>query len=294
VGELKTAEVLESQGIIVFRDWTKHVTDNGFDLIAFDKASKKVWFIDNKAQIRGIGKADALSGPQFDTNRTAAKEFLASTSPHPEAADALAAIEREDFIKVVSNAWATESTTFTQTMMSKGLAVYDVRVRQLFTNYAEWKLAFAGMSRIVRRVGMRGSVSVKGMLMIVVVAGGILYAMRSGASVSSALGELAAELSLGAVLSRLPGGFFAGMVLGLESDESPAALAARKRKETIDQLMWSLPSLEGLTDADQQLARAEIARLIDDPWKIDIPSPPAPKKQLLPGLTSPLDSTDWA
>ena len=111
----------------------------------------------------------------------------------------------------------------------------------------------------------------------------VLYALRSGEQVSSVLGTFAAESALGAVLSLLPGGVVAGAALGLESDETPAVRAARKRNLVIDGIVGSIPNFDSMSAADQLNARNEIARLLDEPLIVEMPvtSNPAPR-QLLP------------
>ena len=123
-------------------------------MVALDPQSGKVWLIDNKAQLRGIGAADALSGAQFEGNKAAARSFLAQISPHPRASDAVKALDRGDFVKVVSNAWAGDTTRFTKSLIDgKGLAVFDVRFKQLFTTFNSWQQAFVALPRGVHRLG---------------------------------------------------------------------------------------------------------------------------------------------
>lgn len=301
VGEQTLFNVLEQEGVVVFHDWTKNVSGNGVDLIAYDPASKKVWLIDNKAQMKGIGAAGALTGPQFADNRTAASNFLRNRSPHPLAGVARDALDRGDFIKVAGNAWAGNNTTFTKTLMeTHGVSVFDIRLRRLFGGYAEWKAAHNSLPVGVHRTGMRGGATfrsaalMEGMMLVMAVAEGTLYAMRGGTELSTALGEYAAETALGAVLSRLPGGFFAGLVIGLESDESPSARAARKRQETIDQIAGSIPGFSAMSAADQQKVMNEIGTLLDEPFIVSTPPQASGPRQLLPGFQSPVPHTDWA
>ncbi len=78
VGEQHLAEALRAEGLTVFMDWSKSVAANGFDMMAFDPKTKKLWLIDNKAQLRGVASAPSLTGTQFDGNLADAR-----SSPRP-------------------------------------------------------------------------------------------------------------------------------------------------------------------------------------------------------------------
>jgi hypothetical protein len=104
------------------------------------------------------------------------------------------------------------------------------------------------------------------------------------------LGQFAAETALNTALCLLPGGFIAGLTLGLESD-NPGQMAANKREETINQICAQVPGFFGMPKADQDQISDTIGQILDDP--ILIPDPPAPPpspsqpRQILPGLTWP-------
>jgi hypothetical protein len=273
VGEQVLANALESHGLVVFRDWTKHVAGNGFDLIAYLPGDPgMVWLLDNKAQLRGIDAASSLSGPQFDRNLMAAKHFLANRTPDPRGANALRALESGAYKKVVANAWAADSVTFTRKLFDiAGINVYDMRLQKLYGSHSAWQSDFTARPRTVRRIGQRGAISVQEMVLVLAMAGEVLWAMRSGKDLGTALGETAANTALGAVLSLLPGGVAAGFALGLESDETETQRQLRKRRELIDQIAGSIPGFLGLPEAEQTLIKIEIGRLVDDPLRVEIP-----------------------
>jgi hypothetical protein len=136
IGEQQLVEALTADGLVVFSDWSKSVAANGFDMIALASDPKTkiktVWLVDNKAQLRGLGRADSLTGPQFESNLADARKFLAQT--HPDAAlasEAVAALDAKQYQKVVGNAWSGSGTTFTEGLMKTGVSVYDVRLRTL-------------------------------------------------------------------------------------------------------------------------------------------------------------------
>ena len=294
VGEQNLAAALERDGLIVFRDWSKHVNANGFDLIAMD--NKVVWLIDNKGQISGIGDAKSLTGTQFAPNKDAAIKFLKDVHPHPKALDAAKLLEEEKFIKVAGNGWSGAVTRFTRGLFAKGLYVYDIRLGDLFTDQAKWEQAYNVSVKLrgVRRLrGVRGAATVGGMLFTVAVAAGALWVLRSGESTKQFLGETAAQFAFDAVLSKLPGGFIASFVVGLESDETEAVRKARKRKETINEMIPAIiPDYKTMSEADLNAVSEEIGKLLDDPLVI-VDQEPA-KKQFLPGFDQKwLGSDDW-
>lgn len=298
-GEQITVQALRQDGLVVFYDWRKHVTGNGIDLVAYDPATKKVWLIDNKAQLRGISAAESLTGPQFAGNRAAVRDFLAHTHADAvRAAEALRALDDGNFVKVVANGWAGKDTRFTTGLIGKGLSIYDLRMRPpgLFGDQATWAAAFKSLPKAARRVsGVRGAVTVEAALFIGIVALGGLWVMRTGEETKRALGELAAETAFGATLCLLPGGYFANMVLNLESDENPATRLARKREETINEILAAVPGIDAMTKAEQDACRLAVATLVDEPLAVDVPAPTTPAKPpaLLPGLDSPVPRTDW-
>ena len=302
VGEILLEQALERDGLIVFRDLNKKVSANGIDLIALDARNAdrnlwEIWLLDNKGQMRGISGANALTGDKFEEYKKNAISFLKEKSPHPRAAESAELLATGKFKKVVANGWAGVDTRFTKKCFDSGLHVYDIRLGKLFGVFTDWESAFTAfkaMSKGARRItGVRGAATVESTLLAILVSGGALFALHSDAA-QSALGEFVAQTIFDTALSLLPGGFIAGLVVGLESDESPSQLAARKRRETIDEICSSIQGFSTMTAEEQKTTQEEIGKLLDDPIMIpDPPNPPA-KKQLLPGLNYPDVRTDWA
>jgi hypothetical protein len=315
-GEQTAANVFESEKLTVFRDWlaTKNIATPGIDIPVLDDRSPnpeewKVWLTDNKAQMKGISGASALTDKtNFEAYKQEVYEFLANKSSHSKAAQAAKLIKDGKFQKVVLNAWAGSNTTFTKRVFDSDLLVYDIRFRQLFTDYSEWRAAYkAFRATMLRIAGTRGTATVKVrgaasveyslvMIATIVVAGTTLYALRSDVGLLDALGEEVANTAFGLALSLLPGGFIAGLTVGLRSDETPSQAADRVRKETINDICSSFPGFLKLTDAEQKIIADEIGKMLDDPLRIDppaAPSTPAGPKQILPGLFSPVPGP-WA
>jgi|GEM_PF-3126842 len=290
-GEQILASALERDGLIVFRDWRKNVSSKGIDLVALDLKSGMVWLIDNKAQFSGIGGANALTGGQFNTYKAEIEAFLKDVAPQPRAAEALALLKQNKFIKVVGNGWAGAETRFTRGLFAKGLNVYDVRMGKLFTQQTVWEAAFNTVvkARVVKRLpGTRGTVTLGSMLIAMVVAGGTLFVLRSSEGMKQILGEIAAETALGALLSRLPGGFVAGIfAIGLEGDEPQSVIDRRK---TINEIIASLPENNTMSEADLKTAREEIGKALDTPVEIMEPSVPTQPLPAWPPTPSNQDS----
>jgi hypothetical protein len=294
VGEQQLVEALTADGMVVFANWSKSVAANGFDLIAMDPKTKMVWLIDNKAQLRGVGSAPSLTGPQFEANLAEARKFLAQTHPNAaQAGEAVVSLDAKQYRKVVGNAWSGGGTTFTEGLMKTGVSVYDVRLRRLFTEYGAWRTAFLKLPKRPGRIGLRGTAVFEGGFFVLALAAGTVWVMRGAQEVATVLGQVAAETALGAVLDVLPGGFIAGMALPLETDNS-YWLAAERRKTTIESIAQAVPGFASMSPADQEAVRKVAASLVDDPLPVQLPEPPAGPKQLLPGFTSPVPQTDWA
>jgi len=293
VGELVLAESLERNGLIVFRDQSKHVSATGIDLTALDPKTLEVWLLDNKAQMDGIGKANALTGDKFESYKNEVIEFLEKRSPHPQAHVAAQSLKQKKYVKVAANAWAGADTRFTKGLFEKqGLKAYDIRMGKLFSKWVDWEQAFKNLPKGIRRLGMRGTAILDASLLVLAVVETTLYVVSNREELGKAIGEFVAETVFGSVLSRLPGGFIAGLVIGMESDESPGQLAARKRNETIDSICLSIAGFDKMSVSDQDKIREEIGKILDEPLKIEVPKKPG---QLLPGLD--YDSwkprTDW-
>ncbi|RKH15357.1 hypothetical protein D7V97_00705 [Corallococcus sp. CA053C] len=291
VGERLAVRVLKEEGHIVFTDWRKHISGPGIDLISLDPVTGELWVIDNKAQFRGISGADALTGPQFKGSEQQMRVFLEKDWPNKAQADmALKALDAKKVKLVVSNAFAGEKARFTKALFDKGLHAFDIRLPQgkrLFADFSAWEAAFkqlVTLRRGVRATGTRGCVTVEGSLVVAVVAAGAMYLFTAGSSVRQ-VGTVAAEIGLDLLLSKLPGGLFASLVIGLESDESPAALAARKREEQIDALLELVPDFKTLSAAELKESRDALKELLESPQIVE--DPPETGRIKLPGLDIP-------
>ncbi|MEA2294608.1 MAG: hypothetical protein QOE86_2247 [Solirubrobacteraceae bacterium] len=283
IGEHLLSQALDQRGIIVFTDWSKHVAGNGIDRVAFDPATREIWLLDNKAQWRGIADAPALTGPQYARNLAEVEEFLASNSASKEAAFALEALRAGRLRRVVTNAFAGQTTRFTASLFDRGLCVFDLRMGRLFTSHATWLMEFralANLRRGMRLTTFRGAALFEGALLVLFVAGGAAYLAHNGAEVKKVASELAAESALGALITRLPGGLFATFVLGLESD-NPRLMEARRLEEQVDELTKYVPNYEAMSDADKEAARAVLKQIIKEPLQ-GAPEPPPPRAPILP------------
>jgi len=294
VGEALLGDSLEKNGIIVFRDWnaSKHVSATGIDLVASDPQTGEVWLLDNKAQIGGIGKANALTGDKFDTYKEDVRTFLENVSADPEAAKAAQLLRQDKFKKVVANAWAGSNTGFTTGLFAnRDLSVYDIRMGRLFTTYDEWIQAFKNLPTGIRRPGLRGVIILEAGLLALAVAEGTRWAVRSDKNaVINALGEFVAEATLGEVLSRLPGGLFAGFTLALETD-NPQYLEARRREDTIEQISDSIPGFYVMSPAEQDKVKEMIREIYENPVEIQLPPEPPRRGIHLPGFDWPPQPT---
>jgi hypothetical protein len=305
VGEILASDTLKALNFTVFTDWKKHVSATGFDMAAYNPAEKCLWIVDNKAQFSGIGNANALTGDAFIQYRAKLRLFL--LEQWPNAAEAKLAIEALDAgrIKlVVSNGFAGEATRFTKGLFDKGLHAFDVRLGKLYypagtpvtpttPGHAEWVAEFDKLpKRKGVRIGKRGVVSVGPMLLAMATIGAAVYLLRSGAEFRQVAGEIAANLALDVVLSKLPGGFIASLVMGLESDNKPL-IDARKLSEDVDRMLEVLPDVKSFSPADLQSTRDALKELIQNP--IAIPEKEEPPSLHLPGLTWPdKPKADWA
>ena len=131
--------------------------------------------------------------------------------------------------------------------------------------------------------GTRGTATVGSMLLTLALVGGALFMLRTGESVKQLLGELVAETALGAVLSRLPGGFLASITLGLKSDNQYEI----KMTDRIDEILSAIPDFDKLPAAEMKSSRATIRGMIENPLVIEPPAepftlgdwPPSPSSQ---------------
>jgi hypothetical protein len=295
VGEQNLIEALTEDGLIVLYDWSKTVATPGIDVIAIkrtpvgDKVISELWLIDNKAQIRGIADAPALTGPQFSANLQEVRDFLAKEYPNKAvAAEAITAIDTKSIRKVIGNAWSGTNTTFTQSLFTKpDVHVYDVRLakgNRLFSAHADWRVAFKALPKGVRRIGMRGAALHESSMLVLAVAAGALWVARDPEQAKQVVGELAANAFLDGLLSLVPGGWAASIVLTFESDNEPL-MKARKREETIDKICGSMADFAKRPQDEQDAIRKTIGSMLDDPLNVTIPQPPQGVfRQILPGL----------
>lgn len=274
VGEAQLANALEKAGLIVFRDWTKNVSATGIDLIAFDPKTLMVWLVDNKAQFKGIGGANALTGEAFEGYKADVIKFLKEVHPHPRAVEAAKLLQEGKCLKVVGNGWAGTDTRFTKGLFAKGLHVFDIRMGMLFSEQKLWQSAFDDVvkRRVVQRLaGTRGSATVGGMLLTLGLAAGVVFALRAGESAEKVIGQFAAETALGTILSFLPSGFIASLSLGLKNDNQYQI----EMSEKIDLIASTIPDFDKLPPAEMQISRAVIREMIENPLEIESAKPPA-------------------
>lgn len=303
VGEIIATNALKAKGHIVFSDWRKHVSGTGFDFASYDPTDKSLWIVDNKAQFsRGIGDANALTGLAFDSYKAKLQEFLEKTWPNKAEADlALDALKAGRIKKVVSNGFAGDLVRFTKGLFQKDLYAYDVRLDKLYApapaagaaGQAEWEAAHKALTlrKGARVAGKRGMVSVGPMLMVLGTVAAAAFLLKSGEDFKQVAGEIVANVALDVVLSTLPGGFIAGMTLGLESDNQHEIEMGRK----VDNLLAMIPDADSLSAADLKTTRAALRELIENP--IEVPEPPAPEqpgffKRNFPEIFGP--TPDWA
>jgi hypothetical protein len=300
IGEVIAQNALSTHGHIIFSDWTKHVSGTGFDFASYNPADKSLWIVDNKAQFKGIGNANALTGARFDAYTADLKAFLRNVHPNKAEADlALKALSDKNIKLVVTNGFAGEATTFTKGLFDRGLHAFDVRFQEVVggnvrigklfypngtpvtastPGQAEWAAEFGAL---IKRKGVRitlkqGAVSVAGTLLVLAVVGSASYMLQSGADVTSVAGEVAANFAVDSLLTLLPGGFFASMTIGLDSD-NPALMRVMKREEDIDKIIDLIPQSKTFSAAEMKISRDAVREFIENP--IIIPEP-APKKNL--------------
>lgn len=294
IGETIAADALIAQNHIVFTDWRKHVSGTGFDMVSYNRATGELWIIDNKAQFRGIGGANALTGAQFSSYETDLRKFLANDWPvKEEGALALQALDAKKVKLVVSNGFAGEATRFTKGLFDKGLHAFDVRLARLFSTHAEWEPAYKALTlrKGVRLTGTRGAATLEANLLTVAVAlGAGMFMLSSGVQLKQIASEIVAQFAVDAILSRLPGGLFAGFVIGMKSDqyESPEHRETRLLNDQIDVVMQRIPGIDTLPAADIAASRDAVRQILQKPIIIEDPTANNPRP-LLPGLKNPRD-----
>jgi hypothetical protein len=120
-----------------------------------------------------------------------------------------------------------------------------------------------------------------------------MYMLSSGVTLKQLGTEFVAQVGLDVLLSRLPGGIFAGFVIGMESDqyESPEHREARLLDEQVEAVMQRIPGIETLSDADKKASRDAVKQMLQNPIIIADPTvdnnPPPRPEYILPGLKNP-------
>jgi hypothetical protein len=289
IGERIAENVLKSQGHVVFSDWKKHVSGTGFDMVSYNPATGELWIIDNKAQFRGIGGANALTGTAYVKYEADLRNFLKTGWQVKAEADlALAALDAKKFKLVASNGFAGEATRFTKGLFDQGLHAFDVRVARLFTNHADWVAAYTVLTlrKGLRLTGQRAMMLEGGNLAAAAVAlGAGMFLLTGGMSLTQVAVDLVAQFAGDVLLSRLPGGGAAAFVIGLPSDETSAQRQNRILNEQIDVIMSRIPGVETLSATEEAESRKAARQILSDPIIIEDPTvDDQPPQYLLPGL----------
>jgi hypothetical protein len=288
VGERIAENVLKSQGHIVFSDWRKHVSGTGFDMVAFNRTTGELWIIDNKAQFRGISGANALTGQAFTQYQTELRNFLSTKHPVKAEADlALGALNANKVKLVVSNGFAGEATRFTKALFDQGLHAFDVRVAQLFSTHANWLAAYNQLTlrKGLRLMGQRASLLEGGNLVVAAAAlGQGMFMLTSGMSLKQVAADLASQVAVDVVLSKLPGGGAAAFVIGLRGDQPESVLILN---EQIDAIMLRLPGMDTLSKEEEAASREAVKQMLLTAIVIEDPKANDPPEFLLPGLRNP-------
>jgi len=261
LGEHIVSQFLDDEGMIVFNDWGKEASANGFDKLAYDIKRKRLWCIDNKAQGATISEVSSLSTGTFETNLTRAKAML-NKQAGAEAKAALDAIARFEageasaVVKVVSNAYSAGRAGFSEALFANGIQAFDVRLGRLFGSRAVWleALRAAGLMRGVRRYArpgqrnlgrQRGFASIGGIVFALVASGATLYAMSQAKDKLDAAAELATGIAIDGVVAKLAGGGIVGIIvtstLSLCSDDAQMQKECERREVAIKFLGKVMP-----------------------------------------------------
>jgi hypothetical protein len=298
IGERIAENTLKGQGHLVFSDWRKHVSGTGFDMVSYDPVAKELWIIDNKAQFRGISGANALTGAAYARYESDLRAFLKNTWHVKAESDlALAALDAKRVKLVVANGFAGEATRFTKALFEQGLHAFDVRVSKLFSDHATWETMYKGLTlkKGIRLTGTRGAASVEANLLVAAVAlGAGMFMLSSGINLKEIASDIAAQFAVDTLLSRLPGGNFAAFVIGMQSDETSEARQTRILNEQIDAIMYRIPGIDTVSDADKNASRDAARTILLNPIIIEDPTANNPKS-LAPGFKWPPDPpSGWA
>jgi hypothetical protein len=257
-------------------------------MVAFNRTTGELWIIDNKAQFRGISGANALTGQAFTQYQTELRNFLNTKWPVKAEADlAIAALDASKVKLVVSNGFAGEATRFTKALFDQGLHAFDVRLGQLFSTHAAWFAAYNTLTlrKGLRLTGQRASLLEGGNLMVAAAAlGQGMFMLTSGMSVKQVAADLATQIGVDVVLSKLPGGAAAAFVIGLQGDRPESEIILDKR---IDDIMSRLPELQSLSADEWEASRKAVRQMLLTAIVIEDPQANNPPEFLLPGLRNP-------
>nr|WP_315597705.1 hypothetical protein [uncultured Cupriavidus sp.] len=282
IGELLIENALKKDGHAVFRPLYKSVSASGVDLITL-APDGYVWLIDNKAWMRGINGANALTASQSAGNQDVINilERWPKGPAKAQADLAAKAVKAGNCRLVVSNAFAGETVRFTKALFGKGLWVYDVRVGKMFSSQASWEAAIKVLTlqRGMRLTKMRGVATVGGVLLVLAAsaAAGVIL-IRADSQAKALASSMAADLAAGLVVEQLSTKLFgigsgpagiAVLLLGLESD-NPQALASQRREDLLAEI---IPGFENLPQEDKDASRQAIRELLEAPFEIPEPQP---------------------
>lgn len=283
IGELVTDQFLDQQQNYVFRDWSKAVNQGGIDSIAYNPATKELYWIDNKAYTGTISGASALE-ENFVKNREAAINFL-KTQTGREAEAALAAVGRNE-VKVISNGMSGVRSKASAQLFNKGIRFLDVYEKKMFTTFSEYigrsmaadveALAVARGLRVAKQGGF-ATVETMGIIAIIgLTAGVILLSDNKVQTLKQLAGQAAVDTGITLILTRLLGVStgLAGiivMTLSMEGDtpKSPETKRMEENEMAINEYMHQ--NFPGLfkTDTTPHWYGDTITETITDQAKYD-------------------------
>ncbi len=289
LGELILEQWLDEQGIEVFVDASKRVTQGGIDRIAYDPKSDYVYWIDNKALSSGsISDASALSVERLgieniDDARKAMANQIGSSSLSEEAMNAY----NKGRIKfVLSNANANFNVKFSKAMFAKGWEALDIVTGQIYSSVKDFEAgrkAFTaanyGRVGVDRRLrGQRGFATAGSMVFLSVSIAGTVYALTQIRDLDDAI-----EFAAGAAVEA--GGFTIGklatgstgvgiVVAGLPTMKSDQAEPSQEtlRERAVSEFVHKYFSKEEIDQNREELfLQAEEFLFNTPPWE---PYPP--------------------
>jgi hypothetical protein len=114
-----------------------------------------------------------------------------------------------------------------------------------------------------------------------------MFMLTGGMSLKELASDIAWQFAMDTILSKLPSGGIAALVIGLESDESPSQRQARVLNEQIDAIMDRIPGVDTLSDTDKATSRDAARQILLNPIIIEDPTANNPPQNLLPGFKNP-------